>query len=482
MTRLSQFDVRWIPRSSDFVFMVLLATCLSVAAANQSRISARETPTVRLIRKIQPAVLPIFIQGERAIGSGTASLIHSGGFMLSNDHVTEGKPGVALLDGKRVPFRVIGRLPGKDLALLQLRTDSKTPAIRLGRSSDLMAGEPTIAAGNPGGRGIIFSQGIVSAPSIMDGANALMMTYFLSGRDEYIQFDAASNPGNSGGPLVNALGEQIGIVSSGVLNEENINYAIPMDRVRRLFGHLLPIEVLSDFWTGIEIDTLTKKARIKSVKPGSPAAQAGLKKGDVIGSLEGADLRTGVDWILGLHGHKSGQELKFKLAGKSKREVTLKLIPQPLPDVVSRKGKEAGLKFEVYHGKYKILPDFSQLKPEQTGTTKELATESLVEGRSDYFALVFNGYLHIPKTGLYRISLGSDDGSKLFLNGAEFIDNDDNHPLQHLSRMVRLRAGLNAMRLEYFDYTGDAELELLIEGGKFTEPTAIPAIWFLRDK
>jgi S1-C subfamily serine protease len=444
--------------------------------------SPRETSTVRLIRKIRPAVLPIYVQREREIGSGTASIIHAGGFMLSNDHVTLGKPGVALLGRERVAFRVIGRLPGKDLALLQLRTDIKTPTIPLGRSADLMAGEPTIAAGNPGGRGIIFSQGIVSAPSIMDGANALMMTYFQSGRDEYIQFDAASNPGNSGGPLVNALGEQIGIVSSGVLSEENINYAIPMDRVRRLFGHLLPVEVLADFWTGIEIDTLAKNARISAVLPGSPAAKAGLKKGDVIASLDGSDLRTGVDWILGLLGRKAGDELTFRLADKRNRKVSLKLIPQPLPKVASRKGKKPGLKFEVYHGKYKLLPDFSKLKPVQQGTTKKLATESLVEGRAEYFALVFNGYLDIPKTGVYRISLGSDDGSKLFLGGTEFIDNDDNHPMQHLSRMVRLPAGLNPIRLEYFDYTGDAELELLIEGGEFTEPTSVPENLFFRDK
>ena len=463
---------------------LLLSFVLIAAFSWQSfAASPRETATVQLIRKIKPTVVPVYpVENDRPLGSGTASIIHPAGFMLSNDHVSKGKSGLALVNGERRPYRVIGRLPGKDITLLQLRTKSPLPFIRLGRSHDLMTGEPTIAAGNPGGRGIIFTQGIVSAPSIMDGVNALMMSYFQSGRDEFVQFDAASNPGNSGGPLVNALGEQIGIVSSGVVSEENSNYAIPIDRVRSLFNNLLPVEVMSDFWTGIEIDTLADRAVVKSVAKNSPAAKAKIKAGDIITSLNGNPVHTGVDWILGLVGGKSGNEAKLQLAGKKKRSAKFKLVPYPLPKVAGRTGKVAGLNYEVHHGKFKVLPDFDGLKPAQTGTTDELATESLVEGRDEYFALVFTGYLDIPKNGVYRLTLGSDDGSKLFLGGKLLIDNDDNHPMQHLSRIVRMQKGLNPFRLEYFDYTGDAELELKIEGGLHKKTTDIPNEMFFRDE
>lgn len=132
-------------------------------------------------------------------------------------------------------FRVVGRLPEKDVAivrLLNLRRPMQT--IPLGHSHDLMNGEAVVVAGNPGGRGITVTSGIVSSKrAVSDMPTALAATqYGTEFRDEFIQFDAASNRGNSGGPLVNMEGKMIGIVSSGFLGEQNVGFAIPIDRVR----------------------------------------------------------------------------------------------------------------------------------------------------------------------------------------------------------------------------------------------------------
>lgn len=456
--------------------LLLLVSCIAARSA-----SPRETPTVQLIRKVRGAVLPIFAEPEKGrLSSGTAAVIHPDGFLLSNDHVMLGKPGVAIIDRKRYEFRVVGRLPGKDIALLELRVPEVPAPVPFGRSHDLMAGEPIIAAGNPGGRGIVFTQGIISAPSIMRDVTALTITFFKTGRDEFIQFDAASNPGNSGGPLINALGEQIGIVSAGVRGEENINYAIPIDRVRRLFNHLLPIEELADIWSGLEVDLLADQAVVRNVIPKSPAAKAGLRKGDVLKRVAGKPARTGLDWSLNLlkRKHKRHVDLVYLRDGKT-RSTKLSFARYPLAPVVDAEGKKPGLRFQAYEGEYKLLPDFSKLKPYKQGVTDQLATETLAE-RKERFAIVFEGFLRIPKDGVYRLTLGSDDGSKLFLDDQLIIDNDDNHPLQELSRVVRVKGGLHPLRIEFFDYTGDAVLELSIND-KNDNRRPIPNDWYFHE-
>lgn len=459
--------------------IILLLTLVTAA----STASPRETPTVKLIRKLEGAVFPIFCEPERGrLTSGSASVIHPDGFLLSNDHVMKGKGGVVLVGRDRVEFKVIGRLPGKDIAVLLVKDPSKLGGVvPFGRSHDLMNGEPVIAAGNPGGRGLVYTTGVISATSIMPDVNALMMSFFKSGRDEFIQFDAASNPGNSGGPLINALGEQIGIVSAGVKNEENINYAIPIDRVRNLFGHLMPTEIRQNFWTGISVDFLAKNCVITEVAADSPAKKAGLKKGDVIRKVNGKTVRDGLDWPMSLLKRDALETIAVTYARKGKeRKTKIEPVEYPLAPTVAKKGKKSGLKYSVYHGSFKVLPDFKELEVMHEGVTENLKTEALSPDRDERFAIVFEGYLAVPKTGVYWLTLGSDDGSKLYLHDKLLIDNDDNHPMQRLSSMTRLKAGLNRFRLEYFDYTGDAELELSVTGSGIPEQQ-IPDNWFYHD-
>ena len=202
--------------------------CFAVPPENSPRVS----DTVRIVRKTEPAVVAVFSQAEGRLSMGSGSVAHKDGYVLTNDHVVAGMGGVVLLRDHQLPlkYEIIGRMPEKDLCLLKVRAPKPLAAIRLGRSNDLMTGEPILCAGNPGGRGIVYSSGIVSSPNfILNAPNALVMRSFSGDvRDRFIQFDAASNLGNSGGPLINALGEQIGVVSNKNPDEENINFAIPI--------------------------------------------------------------------------------------------------------------------------------------------------------------------------------------------------------------------------------------------------------------
>ena len=184
----------------------------------------------------------------------------------------------------------------------------------------------------PGGRGIVYSSGIVSSPNfILNAPNALVMRSFGGGvRDRFIQFDAASNLGNSGGPLINALGEQIGVVSNKNPDEENINFAIPIDRVLENLNELFAPEVRRGIFTGITLDPLSESAKIVKVTKKSPAAKLGLRPGDVLKSVNGKPLGSCLDWFAHLLVQKVDNELKLSVSqGKKTKAFALKLTEHP---------------------------------------------------------------------------------------------------------------------------------------------------------
>ncbi len=439
-----------------------ITICLTLNAA-----SPRQTATVKLIEHVEPAVVAIFADlGEGRIGSGSGAIIHEDGYILSNHHVVQQRGLVLLKDAPPLPYRVIGSLPEKDLAIVKIKTDKPLPTIPLGRTHDLKAGEPILVAGNPGGRGIVFSCGIVSSPSVIGGNLLALVSSRLTEdtRDRFIQFDAASNRGNSGGPLINAEGRQIGVVSSKNYEEENINYAIPIDRFRELAGRILEPEARYGIHVGMQVDAFGPLPTVVRVEPASPAARAGFEPGDTLQAVNGRDVRHGTDWLLSLIDRKPGDAVEiFALRQGQRTRFKLEVAEFPLPETVAREGRVPGLRYSLLHGEFGRTTALAKSPAVKSGDTNLLDAEAPAGAREDFYGLIFTGYLEVPEKGLYRFTLNSDDGSRLFLGGKILIDNDGRHPEQEFSGLTRLNKGLVPLRVEYFEGYGDAKLELFIQ-------------------
>jgi S1-C subfamily serine protease len=434
--------------------------------------SPRITPLVKVIQQIEPAVVGLFTPiGNNQISSGSGTIIHSLGYVLTNNHVLPEPQGFALFsDSKKARFEVVSRYPEFDLAIVKL-IDVATPlrTIRLGRSSEVINGEPIVVAGNPGGRGLVFTAGIVSAKEVLEGGpNAIVMANYVNDRRErLIQFDAASNKGNSGGPLVNMEGEIIGIVSAVIEGEQNIGFAIPIDRAVRIAQRMIEPEWTHAKNTRIELEPDSKQAIVRSVstpKTDSPKSET-IEPGDKIRSIFDDPVQNSLDWTLLLETHlpkNDSIKLNIERAGKT-IQIDWPLEPASGLETVQAETTKNGIRYEFYEGRFNEMPDFDELQPVRGGTSETLDVSTLSMGRNDNFAIRFFGHATVENEGLYRIVVVSDDGSKLYINDELFIDNDGNHPAKPSGRIVRLKKGLLPIRVEYFQGDGLKSLFVIIE-------------------
>src|SRR5207302_1860266 len=240
--------------------------------------AARRTPLVLAVDRARPAVVNINAQevvraaasddpwalffggGGRArdqlrTSLGSGFVFNSEGFVLTNYHVVArgSRIQVSFEDGADFTAKVVGTDPGGDLAVLKIESDRKFPAAPLGSSGDLMLGEPTIAIGNPFGLNQSVSVGVVSA--LHRPVHAEGRSYY-----DFIQTDASVNPGNSGGPLINADGNVIGVCSAVLANGQGIGFAIPIDRALRVARELVKSGGLADTWWGFDAEALDRGA------------------------------------------------------------------------------------------------------------------------------------------------------------------------------------------------------------------------------
>jgi serine protease Do len=224
---------------------------------------------------------------HRMQGSGSGVIISPDGYILSNNHVVEGAQEVTVTMANKQMYQaqVVGRDPKTDLAVLKINAKESLPVAAMGNSTDLRVGEWVVAIGNPFGLGHTVTSGIVSAKGRVIGAGPY---------DDFIQTDAPINPGNSGGPLFNMKGEMVGINTAIVASGQGIGFAIPIDLAKPLIPQLVSTGEVTRGYLGVSIQSVTPElakamkleehqgALVADVTPGSPAAKAGIHRGDVI--------------------------------------------------------------------------------------------------------------------------------------------------------------------------------------------------------
>jgi len=279
---------------------------------------------------------------RRATGLGSGVIVSSSGYVLTNNHVVEGMDDidVALNDGKKFKARVVGTDPETDLAVLKLDAEN-LPAITLGKLENVQVGDVVLAIGNPFGVGQTVTMGIVSAL----GRSGLGITTY----ENLVQTDAAINRGNSGGALVNASGELIG-VNTAILSPSGgslgIGFAVPVSTAREVMEQIIATGSVTRGFIGVEARELTPDlveslkladatgVQIAGLVPDGPADRAGAKVGDVLLAIEDKPItnsHTMLETVAKLH---PGDTVTMHLR-RGPREIDLSLIvsrrPRPTP-------------------------------------------------------------------------------------------------------------------------------------------------------
>lgn len=267
-------------------------------------------------------------------GAGSGFLLSSEGHVVTNAHVVSGATYVLvkLVDGREYSAEVVGLDESSDLAVLKIEPDGELPVAELGRSETLAVGDWVLALGSPLALEFTVTAGIVSAKGRqLRGAGAL---------ESFIQTDAAINPGNSGGPLVDLQGQVVGINTAIMGAQRFVGYgmAVPIDLARRVISDLIEYGSVRRPQLGVTIDEITavdaevyglekvRGAEIKTIVPGLPASEAGLKVGDVITELEGQEISSPAELTTRLAQRRPGEEVSITVVRDGKpRQVAVEL-------------------------------------------------------------------------------------------------------------------------------------------------------------
>ena len=269
-------------------------------------------------------------------GSGSGFIFSSDGYIFTNCHVIQGagKIKVTLSDGRETEGELLGKDPDSDLAVVKIYEHGFS-VLRMGDSSDLKIGQLVIAIGNPFGYQHTVTAGVVSAL----GRSLRSVT----GRtmDNIIQTDAALNPGNSGGPLVNAEGEVVGVNTATVMQAQGLCFAISMNAAKDIASQLIREGRVRKAWLGISMQDVNLHPRVinyhnlgnrkgiyvTAVEKDSPAAAAGLTEGDVIVDFDAAPVNSGDELFRLLGRERIGKASVLKVVRRNSVLLSLTVHP-----------------------------------------------------------------------------------------------------------------------------------------------------------
>ncbi|MDP2740055.1 MAG: Do family serine endopeptidase [Pseudorhodobacter sp.] len=331
---LSRADMRRERGVPGFFPAVLLAVALALTVPMQAR--AAPDSFADMAEKVSPAVVnitttttvagpaigPVFPDGSpfgdlfkdfngpegqggprRSNALGSGFVISEDGYIVTNNHVIDGADEIEIefFEGETLAAKVIGTDPKTDIALLKVESPEPLPFVDFGDSDVMRVGDWVVAMGNPLGQGFSVSAGIISARN-----RELSGTY-----DDYLQTDAAINRGNSGGPLFNLDGQVVG-VNTAILSPNGgsigIGFSMASNVVSKVVAQLKEFGETRRGWLGVKIQDITPDmaealaldntagAMVTEVPPG-PAADAGMKAGDVIVSFDGGAVRNSRDLV-----------------------------------------------------------------------------------------------------------------------------------------------------------------------------------------
>ena len=324
---------------------LLLVSC--VAQAQSAGLPMRDgLPTLApILEKVTPAVVNIAVlqkspeeenplmrdpffrrffgvpqQSEPQIAAGSGVIVDAkNGYVITNSHVVKDAREIliTLKDNRRLPAKLVGSDPGTDIAVLKVDPKNLVEA-KFGDSDALQVGDFVMAIGNPFGIGQTATSGIVSAL----GRSGLS----VEGYEHFIQTDAPINPGNSGGALINLKGELIGI-NSAIIGPAGgnvgIGFAVPSVMAKAVMDQLVRFGEVKRGRLGIAMSNATgvEGAQIAEVEANSPAAQAGLRKGDVVTALNGHPVRGSAELRARLGVVPAGETVELKVQRGNESQV-----------------------------------------------------------------------------------------------------------------------------------------------------------------
>jgi S1-C subfamily serine protease len=331
------------PEDTNFVVEVVEKVEPAVVQITTARTVETQVPEIfedPFFRRFFGNNVPVPPQEREVRGIGSGFIINPNGQIVTNAHVVDkaDRVTVVLNDGRSFEGKVLGTDPLTDLAVVQIQADN-LPTIDLGNSDQVRPGQWAIAIGSPLGLQQTVTVGVISG--VKRASNLIGIS---DKRIDFIQTDAAINPGNSGGPLLNARGQAIGVNTAIVGGAQGLGFAIPINTAQEIAQQIIAKGNVEHPYIGIQMITLTPEIRqqinqdpniripieaeegvlIARVLPNSPAAQAGLRPGDIIQqigeqAIANADEvrqlveQAGVGGQLQVQIQRQGQTLSFTL-------------------------------------------------------------------------------------------------------------------------------------------------------------------------